>query len=60
VKWFLTGGSGLVGGRFIEARTARGDTLHALARSNGSAKKVRSLGVISVTGDLDSTRAWRK
>ena len=54
---FVTGGSGFVGGRLIPALRARGVEVVALARSDGSAKKVEALGATAVRGDLDDTAA---
>lgn len=57
---FVTGGSGFVGRNLIEALVARGDTVRALARSDGSADAVQRLGAVPVRGDLDSTDAMTK
>ena len=54
---FVTGGSGFVGGRLIPALRARGVEVVALARSDGSVKKVEALGATAVRGDLDDTAA---
>lgn len=49
---FVTGGSGYIGRNLIEALVARGDTVHALARSAPSAEAVRALGATAVDGDV--------
>ena len=54
---FVTGGSGFVGGRLIPVLRARGVEVAALARSDGSASKVESLGATVVRGDLDDVKA---
>jgi nucleoside-diphosphate-sugar epimerase len=54
---FVTGGSGFVGGRLIPALRSRGVEVVALARSDGSAKKVEALGATAVRGDLADTSA---
>ena len=51
---FVTGGSGFVGGRLIEALVERGNQVFALARTEASAERVEQRGAISVRGDLDS------
>jgi len=54
---FVTGGSGFVGGRLVEALVTRGDRVRALARSDRSAGKVEALGAEAVRGDLSSVDA---
>jgi uncharacterized protein YbjT (DUF2867 family) len=49
---FVTGGSGFVGGRLIEALIARGWEVRALARGEDSVSKVKALGAIPVVGEL--------
>lgn len=49
---FVTGGSGFVGRNLIRALLARGDTVHALARTDAAARTVESLGAQAVRGDL--------
>lgn len=49
---FVTGGSGYLGRNLIRALVARGDTVRALARSEGAAQVVRLLGAEPVRGDL--------
>jgi nucleoside-diphosphate-sugar epimerase len=53
MKAFVTGGSGYVGRNLIRALRARGDTVHALARTPGSAGIVEGLGAAAIMGDLD-------
>jgi nucleoside-diphosphate-sugar epimerase len=54
---FVTGGSGFLGGRLIEILVERGESVRGLARSDGSAKKVRARGGEPVRGDLDAIEA---
>lgn len=49
---FITGGSGFVGGHLIEALTAQGHRVSALARSDQSAARVHAYGAAPVRGDL--------
>jgi nucleoside-diphosphate-sugar epimerase len=57
---FVTGGSGFVGKRLIEALDARGIAVVALARSEQAAIAVRAVGAEPVRGDLDDERAMRE
>lgn len=52
MKIFVTGGSGFVGQNLIPILIQNGYKIFALARSQESAKKVRSLGATSVMDDL--------
>jgi len=54
MRVFVTGGSGFLGRRLIEALRARGDSVLALARSDEAAATVRALGAEVARGDLDS------
>jgi nucleoside-diphosphate-sugar epimerase len=49
---FVTGGSGFIGGKLIERLVADGNEVRALARSEGSGRKVAALGAEPVIGDL--------
>jgi nucleoside-diphosphate-sugar epimerase len=49
---FITGGSGYIGSHVVRELVARGDEVHALARSDESAAKVQELGATPVRGDL--------
>jgi hypothetical protein len=49
---FVTGGSGFVGGHLLEALAAQGHSLHALARSDASARLVQGYGATPVRADL--------
>lgn len=59
MKAFVTGGSGYVGRNLVRALRARGDTVHALVRSPGSARVVGDLGALPVMGDLDDVAAMQ-
>ena len=56
---FVTGGSGFVGRNLIRALRARGDTVHALARSDSAATALTALGAKPVRGDLDDVAAMQ-
>jgi len=53
VRAFVTGGSGFIGGVLIERLVRDGVQVRALARSAGSAEKVRKLGAEPFMGDLN-------
>lgn len=61
MRVFVTGGSGFVGGHFIEhlvgPRAEGKYTVLALARSAGSAKTVKGYGAAAVQGELGAVRA---
>ncbi len=57
MRVFVTGGSGFVGGRLIEALKARKIEVRALARSHKAASKIEWLGVATVRGDLGDVEA---
>ena len=57
---FVTGGSGFVGRELIRALRARGDSVRALARSDGATDRVRNAGAEPVRGDLNDEEALRK
>src|SRR3954465_14840323 len=50
---FLTGGTGLVGSSVLLALLQEGHTVHALARSDRSARVLASTAAIVVRGDVD-------
>jgi nucleoside-diphosphate-sugar epimerase len=50
---FVTGGSGFIGGALVRRLVADGWTVHALARSDASARTVGADGAQAVRGDLD-------
>jgi nucleoside-diphosphate-sugar epimerase len=54
---FVTGGSGFIGGRLIERLRQDGHTVHALARSEVSAARVKERGAEPVMGDLSDVSA---
>lgn len=55
MKAFVTGGSGFIGGVLIKRLVGDGVQVRALARSESSAGKVRTLGAEPVRGDLNGT-----
>jgi nucleoside-diphosphate-sugar epimerase len=57
---FVTGGSGFIGGKLIEQLVGDGSEVRALARSEGSGRKVAALGAEPVLGDLADRAALRK
>jgi nucleoside-diphosphate-sugar epimerase len=59
VKYFVTGGSGFVGGELIATLRAAGDEVAALARSDRAAAAVTARGATPVAGDLDDVDALR-
>lgn len=54
---FVTGASGFVGGALTRSLIDDGWRVRALARSEGSAEKVRALGAEPVRGELDSAES---
>jgi nucleoside-diphosphate-sugar epimerase len=57
---FVTGGSGFIGQAFVRAAIAAGYGVSALARSDGSAARLRALGATGVIGDVrDDAGTWR-
>ncbi|MFO0554711.1 MAG: NAD-dependent epimerase/dehydratase family protein [Polyangiaceae bacterium] len=53
MRVFVTGGSGFVGGHFIQVARAAGHEVHAMARSSESARRVRAFGATPVDCSLD-------
>jgi nucleoside-diphosphate-sugar epimerase len=49
---FVTGGSGFIGGALVRRLVADGWDVHALVRSEDSARKVAALGATPIAGDL--------
>src|SRR3954453_16959282 len=56
---FVTGGSGFIGGGLVRRLLQEGRGVRALARSEGSANRLRELGADPVRGDLDDAAAIR-
>lgn len=56
---FVTGGSGFLGRNLIRTLVARGDRVHALARSDTAARAVEALGAQAVRGDLNDVAAMQ-
>ena len=54
---FVTGGSGFVGGRLIEALVAHGWQVRALVRGKRAAASVTALGAVPVLGELTDQAA---
>jgi nucleoside-diphosphate-sugar epimerase len=59
VKVFVTGGSGFLGGHLLDALTAEGHTVRALARTTAAAEAVTGRGAEAVRGDLFDAAALR-
>jgi nucleoside-diphosphate-sugar epimerase len=57
MKAFVTGGSGFIGGVLIRRLRAEGVDVSALARSEGSERKVAAAGAEPARGDLDDVDA---
>ena len=57
---FVTGGSGFVGGRLIQALVARGWQVRALVRGQKAAASVAALGAVPVLGELTDQTALSK
>jgi nucleoside-diphosphate-sugar epimerase len=57
---FVTGGSGLVGGRLIQALVAQGWQVRALVRGKKAAARVTALGAVPVLGELTDQSALSK
>jgi nucleoside-diphosphate-sugar epimerase len=57
MKAFVTGGSGFIGGVLIRRLRAEGVDVSALARSEGSERKVAEAGAEPARGDLDDVDA---
>lgn len=56
---FITGGTGLLGGRLVETLLREGWTVRALHRSTKDADRLRALGAEPVQGDLADVAAFR-
>jgi uncharacterized protein YbjT (DUF2867 family) len=56
---FVTGGSGFVGGRLIEALIAQGWEVRALARGEKAVSKIKALGAIPVVENLQTLPCCR-
>ncbi len=56
---FITGGSGFVGSALIPELVKNGNHVYALARSQKSADKVRSLGAVPITGNLEDIHQFK-
>ena len=57
---FVTGGSGFIGTHLLERLEERGDTVNALARSDGSARTVEACGATAVRGNLGDMEAMKE
>jgi nucleoside-diphosphate-sugar epimerase len=57
---FVTGGSGFVGGRLIEALVSQGWQVRALVRGQKAAASVAALGAVPVLGELTDQPALSK
>ncbi len=59
MKAFVTGGSGFIGQRVVQKLVARGDEVHALARSEETANRLRQLGATIFSGDITDSASLR-
>lgn len=57
---FVTGGSGFVGNRLVEALVANNWEVRALARSVSAIAKVKKAGAVPVSGDLNNFQALQQ
>ncbi len=60
MRIFITGGSGYIGSAVVPRLVARGDDVHALARSDESATRVEEVGATSVRGEVTDTNLLRE
>ncbi len=56
VRYFVTGGSGFLGGHLLDRLVGEGHEVHALARSDQAAESVHRHGAVPVRGDLGRLR----
>ncbi len=57
MRTFVTGGSGFIGGKLIEALIGAGEDVRALVRSQAAAEAVAALGAEAVRGELGDRAA---
>ncbi|MBA3300442.1 MAG: NAD-dependent epimerase/dehydratase family protein [Thermoleophilaceae bacterium] len=57
--YFVTGGSGFIGGRLIRRLVADGHAVNALARSDPSANAVEAAGAVPARGDITDADSMR-
>src|SRR6266516_2436541 len=57
MRTFVTGGSGFIGGKLIEALIDAGKDVRALVRSQAAAEAVAALGAEAVRGELGDSAA---
>lgn len=60
MDWFVTGGSGFLGGRLLERLDAEDHDVQALARSDAASEAVEARGATPVRGDLGDEAALRE
>lgn len=58
MKWFVTGGTGLIGGAVLEVLRTAGHEVSALVRSDTAAARVAAAGAKPVRGDLGEPAGW--
>jgi nucleoside-diphosphate-sugar epimerase len=60
MRYFLTGGTGFLGGKAARMLRERGDEVHALVRSPGKAGDLADLGVRIFPGDITEKESMRE
>jgi len=58
VRVLILGGTGSIGAPVLRELVRRGHDVVALARSEGSAKKIAELGAVPIAGDIGTPERW--